>query len=177
MKKWNIIKWRRGLRVITPLGLCMACLLLTGGGCGGSGSVSGLSNAPVDGAELPILWETSGAFSRLSRPLRLVVQDEATLAQVPITEAQVDFRTHMLLIVGMGPVMRDDVGIRIVRVWREGSRIRVQEQQVYSEAMAPAGIQPASPWTMVAVPRCSLNVEGYSTRVPKGLLADHPGSR
>lgn len=155
----------------------MTCVLPTGVGCHGSGVVSGLSNIPEDGADLPILWEASGSYSQLSRPIRLVVHDEATLAQVPITEVQVDFRTQMLLIVGMGPVMRDDVKIKITRVWREGNRIRVQEQQVYSETKVTDGVQPASPWTMVVVPKSRLNVEGYTARVPKGLLADHPGSR
>ncbi|NLX13414.1 MAG: hypothetical protein GXY44_07150 [Phycisphaerales bacterium] len=155
----------------------MGLVILAGIGCHGSGPTAGVFDVPVDGAELPIIWEKTGIYSRINRPIRLVIHDEAALAQVPIAEVQVDFRTHMLLIAGMGPVLRDDVGIRITRLWREGTRIRVQEQHVYSEAAGPEGIQPASPWTIIAVPRSSLNVEGYSARVPKGLLSDHPGSR
>ena len=177
MKTWKAIERRRVFRVGIPIGFGTACIVLAGIGCHGSGATSRLSVVSEDGAELPILWEMSGGYSRLSRPVRLVVHDEATLAQVPIAEVQVDFSTQMLLIAGMGPVLRDDVGIRITRIWREGTRLRVQEQQVYSGAAASDGVQPASPWTIVAVPKSGLNVEGYSTRVPQGLLSDHPGSR
>lgn len=121
--------------------------------------------------ELPILWQASGTYSRLTRAVRLVVRDPATLAQVPLCEVPVDFRSQMVLIPGLGPTARNDLGIRIQSVRQERSRIRVLERQIYpGDRPESGGPHPASPWTVVVVPLSSSSVEGYSTRLPRGLL-------
>ncbi len=127
--------------------------------------------------DIPILWQRSGTYSRISRPVRILARDPATLAQLPLTEVQVSFDTQMVLIAGLGPTPTSEQGIRIVRVWREGSKIRVQERPLDPGGARSPGLQPASPWTIVVIPRSDLNVEGYSTQVPRKLLRDHPGSR
>jgi len=127
--------------------------------------------------DLPILWQKSGLYSRLNRRVRLVARDARTLAQIPIAEIPVDFRTQMVLIAGLGPTPNSELGIAIVRVWQEGTRIRVQERSLHPGVDRATGLEPASPWTIAIVPRSELNVDGYDTRVPRGALADHPGSR
>jgi hypothetical protein len=96
---------------------------------------------------------------------------------VPVCEVPVDFESQMVLIAGLGPTPGSGLGIRIRRVWREGSRIRVLERRIHPGTDEPSGLWASSPWTVVVVPTCSLNVEGYSTRVPKQLFGDLPGSR
>jgi hypothetical protein len=109
--------------------------------------------------------------------VRILVRGPGTLSQLPLAEIPVDFKTQMVLIAGLGPTPSSEQGIRIVRVWREGSKIRVQERAIHPGAEQASGLQPASPWTAVVIPRSDLNVEGYVTHVPEGLLRDHPGSR
>jgi hypothetical protein len=99
------------------------------------------------------------------------------LAKLPIAEVPVDFKTQMVLIVGLGPSPTNELGVRIARVWHEGSRIRVQERRIHPGTLRSPAIEPASPWTIVVVPMSDLNVEGYVTRVPKGTLGEHPGAR
>ncbi|UCD28789.1 MAG: hypothetical protein JSV03_17210 [Planctomycetota bacterium] len=124
--------------------------------------------------EVHILWEKSGTYSRLTRSIRIVVRGHSTLAQIPLAEVDVDFDTQMLLIAGLGPTTGGGRGIRITRVWREGLQIRTQERQVNSAFNRMTVIHHCSPWTIVAIPRSDLNVEGYSGRVPKDLLGEHP---
>lgn len=126
----------------------------------------------TDEEELPILWSDSGTYSRLTRHTRIVARDRATLVQLPLTEVEVDFGTQMVLIVGLGPTAREASGVRIVRVWRSGSVIRVQERQMHPGPGGTSATSVASPWTVCVVPRSDLNVEGFKTRVPKGLLSD-----
>ncbi len=127
--------------------------------------------------DLPILWQRGGLYSRLSRRTRVVARDHGTLAQLPITEVPVDFRTQMVLIAGLGPTPNSEMGIAITRVWQEGTRIHVQEQPLHPGVDTTTGLEPASPWTIAIVPRSDLNVDGYDTRVPRGTLGDRPGSR
>lgn len=126
----------------------------------------------ADEEELPILWSDSGTYSRLTRNIRIVVRDRSTLAQLPLTEVPVDFDTQMVLIVGLGPTAREASGVRLVRVWRSGSRIRVQERQMHPGPGGTSPVSVASPWTVCVVPRSDLNVEGFKTRVPEGLLGE-----
>ncbi len=135
------------------------------------------TTAPAQGQDLQILAEASGTYSRLIQPVRLVVRDRATLAQVPICQLQIDFDSQMMLIAGLGPTPSDELGIRIKRVWREGSLIRVLERHIHPGAEHAAGLHPASPWTAVVVPKSGLNVQGYSSRVPKALLGETPRLR
>ena len=130
------------------------------------------TTAPAPGQALEILWQASGTHSRLIRGARIVARDRATLARVPITEVQGDFDAQMVLIAGMGPTPNDRLGIRIKRVWRDGRRIRVLERHIHPGLDHGGDARPASPWTIVVVPRSDLNVEGYSPRVPEDLFGD-----
>ena len=127
--------------------------------------------------DLPILWSRSGTYSRLTRDVRLVIRDRATLAQVPICQIPVDFETQMVLLAGLGPTPNDDSGIRIKRVWRKGRHLHVLERQIHPGQRRDAGLRPASPWTAVVVPRVDLNVTGYTSQVPKELIGRVPAPR
>jgi hypothetical protein len=151
----------------------LACVTLTG--C--TSPSGGMSRDASAAEDIPILWQTSGTHSRLVRRTRILARDQATLVQVPLTEVPVDFETQMVLIDGLGATPSSEQGIRIVRVWRQGSRIRVQERPIHPGTDRNPGLEPASPWTAVVIPKSDLNVEGYSTQVPDGLLRDHAGSR
>ncbi len=146
--------------------------------------LSGCSTSqPTDSREagtqedLPILWQESGTYSRITRRTHLVARDPIELAKLPITEVPVDFKTQMVLVVGLGPSPTNELAVRIARVWREGSRIRVQERRIHPGTMRSQGVEPASPWTIAVVPRSDLNVEGYVTQVPRGTLGEHAGAR
>ena len=120
------------------------------------------TTVPANMEELPILWQASGTYSRLSRAVRLVIRDPGRLAQVPLCEVPVDFSSQMVLVAGLGPTTRNDLGLRIQYVWKEHSRIRVLERQIYPGEESATGLCPASPWTVVVVPRVDLSVEGYN---------------
>lgn len=134
----------------------------------------GPTTLPADAEELPILWQTSGTYSRLTKAVRLVIRDAGTLAQVPLCEVPVNFETEMVLLAGLGPTPRSDCGIVIQQAWKKNGRIWVLERQVYPGSQMSSGLRPASPWTVVVVPRSDLDVEGYSSSPPRGLLL--PGS-
>lgn len=156
----NIFLW-------TVMGAGLALVALTG--CSQQSGGAAEADEPVE--ELPILWERHGVYSRIQKPIRIVALDRGTLAQLPITEVEVDFKTQMVLIVGMGPTFRDDIGVRIVRVWRQGGQIQVQERQIHPGDEAGASMGQASPWSIVVVPRSDLNVAGFSARVPPRVYA------
>jgi len=157
------------VKTVTALFLSLSCLLVYPG-------CTMVERRPLrfaDGEDLPILWEKSGTYSRLTRPVQIVVRDRATLAQIPLAEVEVDFDTQMLLIAGLGPTMRSDLGIRIDRVWREGTRIRVRQIQVHPGLNGLTGkMRLVSPWTMVSIPKCDLEVEGYVGKVQAGLMGE-----
>lgn len=138
-------------------------------GCAGTHAVARPHSSEVL-EEMPVLWQESGTYSRLRRGVRLVIRDAATLARVPLTEVPVDFQTQMVFVIGMGPTVNNEFGVRISRVWRQDERIRVQERRIHPAPEALTGVEPASPWTVAVVPRSDLNVEGFDTRVPPGLL-------
>lgn len=148
---------------------------LAGGGCASTGPEREPQATPLE--DLPILWQKSGTYSRISRMTHVVARDPETLARLPIAEVPVDFETQMVLIIGLGPTPTNELGVRVSRVWRDGSRIRVQERRIHPGAEHATGLDPASPWTIVVVPKSDLNVDGFLTRVPPGTLADHPGAR
>lgn len=150
-------------------------VFITACGCGSSPSRAALEAPTAE--DIPILWKKSGAYSRIARRVRVVARDHATLAQLPLTEIPVDFTSQMVLIAGLGPTPSSDQGIRIVRVWKEGTRIRVQERPIHPGLDPTPGLTPASPWTVVVIPKSDLNVEGYAACVPKGALSDHHGAR
>lgn len=157
-------RWRafpQAARLGLPVLICLA-------GC--AGDPVQRVDEPAPGEDLPILWEGTGTFSRLSRPVRIVAYDRATLAQVSLAEIPVDFTRQMVLIAGMGPTFSSELGVRIARVWREGPRLRVQERRIHPGVDKPPTLERASPWCAVVVPRSELPIEGYSSRLPGGLL-------
>jgi hypothetical protein len=120
--------------------------------------------------ELPILWETSGTWSHLTRPARIVIYDAATLAEVPVAQVPVDFSKQMVLLTALGPTIGQDMGVRIERVWQEGPEVHVLERRLHPGLEQSAVSNRSSPWTIVVVPRSEVPVKGYSSRVPSGLL-------
>lgn len=157
--------------------MLLACgvLALAGPGCTTGDQRVEVQSTALE--ELPVAWQKSGTYSRIGRMTHVVARDARTLAQLPIAEVPVDFTTQMVLIVGLGPTPTDQIGVRITRVWREGSRIRVQERRIHPGVEHSPGLEPASPWTIAVVPKSDANVEGFTTRVPPGTLAEHPGAR
>lgn len=116
--------------------------------------------------DLPIIWQQGGTNSRLRRPIRLLARDAETLADIPLAEVPVDWNEHMVLVHGLGPTPTAQNAVTIVRVWREGSVIKVQERQIHPGPDAVATGAPGSPWTIAIIPRSDWNVEGYSTSLP-----------
>ncbi len=158
------------------LGRSTIVMLLAGlAGC--ASTTSSNARESVEPEDLPIIWQASGTYSRLMRSTHVVVRDAQTLARIPLAEVPVDFNTQMVLIVGLGPTPTSELGVRIARVWRQGSRIRVQERRIYPGTESTPGTEPASPWTIAVVPKSDLNVEGFLTQVPPNTLGEHPGSR
>jgi hypothetical protein len=120
--------------------------------------------------ELPILWEASGTWSHLTRPARIVIYDAATLADVPVAQVPVDFNTQMVLLTASGPTIGQEMGVRIARVWQEGPEIRVSERRLHPGLEESSVSTRSSPWTIVVVPRSAVQVKGYSSRIPPGLI-------
>jgi hypothetical protein len=159
-------------------GLFAGSLLVTAMTLGSAGCTQATrSPEPPAIEELPIVWQKTGTYSRIIRGTHVVVRNELSLARLPITEVPVDFDTQMVLVVGMGPTPSNEWGVEISRVWREGSQIRVQERTIYPGTERPLGLEPASPWAVVVVPRSDLNVERFVTRVPKGTIGEPAGAR
>jgi hypothetical protein len=100
----------------------------------------------------------------------VVIRDRATLARLPVTEIDVDFSRHMILLAGLGPTWQTGSGIRIIRVWADGSNLHVEERQITGEPNQRSAPGRCSPWTMAVIPRSALNVEGYTARVPRGAI-------
>lgn len=119
---------------------------------------------PRDGEELPILDLVTGTHSHETQAMQVVIRDAPTLAQVPIIDVPVDFASQMLLVVTLGRVTSDQYLVTIDRVWREGGRLRVKTTVQAPPPGAPVAM--ASPYCIAVVPRCDLNVAGFSTRPP-----------
>ncbi|HSA27471.1 MAG TPA: hypothetical protein P5159_13135 [Phycisphaerae bacterium] len=130
---------------------------------------------PPQAEDIPILWQASGVYSHLTQRVRVVARDPAVLAQLPLTEVPVDFETQMVLVAGLGPTATNELGLRIERVWREGSTIRTQERRIHPGPELKAGVYPASPWTVIIIPRSDLNVAGYTDSVPRGAVGGTAG--
>ncbi len=128
-------------------------------GCSLTGSAP-----PVEQVEdLPILWDKAGSYCNRTTPLRLVARNRAEMALCPISEVPVDFDHEMVLAATMGRVLSDGYAIRIERVYRQGSVIKV-DVRIYRPppVSQPSDIRPACPYHVVVVPRSDLNVEGFS---------------
>lgn len=159
----------RSLRLRDPFLATVGLLLCSGCEFGGR------QESPSPPEDIPILWRASGTYSHLTKRIRVAVRDPAALAQLPLTEIPVDFETQMVLVAGLGPTVSDELGLRINRVWREGSKIRVEECRIHPGPEPKAGANPASPWTVAIIPRSDLNVEGYTDMVPKGAVSGTTG--
>ncbi len=113
--------------------------------------------------EFPILWERSGRYCDFTTPTRLVARNRAEMANCPISDVPVDFDKEMVLSVTLGRVFTDRLAIRIERVWREGSRIRVDVQTHKYGQPDREQIRMSCPYHVVVVPRSDLNVaDGFS---------------
>lgn len=152
-------------RLTTGLGFCALTFLAA---CHGGRERFPSAGSPDD---FPIQWQTQGTYSNIARPIRVVARDAVTLAQLPIAEIPVDFQKQMVLVAALGPATSDQVGIRIGRVWKEGSRIRVQVNTLHPGDDKRGGLMRTSPYHIVVIPRSNLNVEGFSSRVPRGAFA------
>lgn len=165
-------------RMLQKRSSCLAwsvgMLLLAMAGC----SIADRQPAtPEPVQDLPILWQKSGTYSRLMRTTRVLARDPGTLAQLPIAEVPVDWKTQMVLIVGLGPTPTNELGVRVARVWQQGSVIHVQERRIHPGAERSPSTTPGSPWTIAVIPRNDLNVEGFDVQVPRGALGENPGAR
>lgn len=115
----------------------------------------------MDGQDLPVIRELAGIHSTFTGPVRLVIHESATLAQLPLNLGPVDFDRYMVLVAALGPTPTDQYRITIDRVWRDGDRLRAHVQTRYPPVDAPARTAPASPFHAVVVPRSDLNVRGF----------------
>lgn len=120
---------------------------------------------------LPILWDHADNYSQITKPLRVVARDASTLSQLPLVEVPVDFKKQMVLIAAMGPVNSDQLGIRITRVERIGTKIKAEVVPVHPGEQKHGGIVRTSPYHIVVVPKCDLNVEGFTATVPKNAMS------
>lgn len=117
-----------------------------------------------DGAELPIIRQVQGTHSHETLAMQLVIRDPAALARIPLADIEVDFQKEMLLIVTLGRVTSDQYGVRITRVWRQKHELRVAVTVETPPVGAPIAM--ASPYCMAVIPRCDLNVAGFSPEPP-----------
>ena len=119
---------------------------------------------PADGEELPILRQVTGAHSHETRAMHLVIRDPIALSQIPLQDVPVDFSSEMLLIITLGRVTSDQYAVAINRVWREGHVVKVAADVKYPTGQAAVAM--ASPYCIAVVPRCDLNVSGFSAQPP-----------
>ena len=119
---------------------------------------------PADGEELPILHRIHGAHCLETRAMQIVVRDAATLAQIPLADVPVDFRSEMLLIVTLGQVTSDQYAVDITRVWRDRGILRVETVVTAPPPGVPVVM--ASPFCIAVVPQCALNVAEFATKPP-----------
>ena len=123
-----------------------------------------ISPMPEDGMELAILNHVAGTHSHETRAMQIVIRDMATLAQMPLVDVPVNFATEMLLVVTLGRVNSDQFSVSIDRVFRDGNQLRVAT----TIRRPPPGVPMvmASPFCIAVVPRCDLNVAGFSAEPP-----------
>jgi len=143
--------------------LCLAALCILPAGC--SEFNDRATPLPADGDTIPIVNQVAGVHSHEDRPMRLVIRDQATLAQVPLVDVPVDFRTQMLLVVTLGRRLSDQYSVQINRVWRDGPVIKVDYSSAAPSPDAPVVV--TSPFCIAVVPRCDLNVSGFTADLPR----------
>lgn len=142
--------------------------VVTAGGCllGGAGP-AGLRDEPE---EYPIFWEYAGHDARIRRGFQYVAYSAKDLARLPLVAPRVDLATQMVLIVSPGPVRSKDTTIRIRRIWREGYRLRCEIELAQSDTGKEKPTKLYSPYHLVVVPKSSRNIEGFTTKLPKGAF-------
>jgi len=118
----------------------------------------------ADGEELPILRQISKVHSHETRPMQLVIRDEAALAKVPLERIPVDFEHEMMLVVTLGRTPSDAYQVRIDRVYRDGGALRVDAIVEKPPGVSP--LAPASPYCIAIVPRSNLNVLNFTADPP-----------
>lgn len=143
------------------------CLMLTLPGCSGSTGWSDM--AQNESEEFPIQWERGATHGGPTYPARLAIRSRPQMAYCPIADVPVDFNTQMVLVAAMGRVMSDQYAIRIQRVWREGSLIKVDIAIRRPSPEAKPPMKLVCPYHVVVVPRSDLNVEDFTLepRMPK----------
>jgi hypothetical protein len=133
-----------------------------------------LGHSPVSdepGPDFPILWQAGGNDLMIQKGFNLVIRDQAGLSQIPIQEIDVDFTKQMVLIAALGPAKTPDIDIQIKRVWREKNQIRTEILILRPADAENDVLQRRSPYHIVVVPRSDLNIEDFTTSVPKGAMA------
>jgi hypothetical protein len=94
--------------------------------------------------------------------MQIVARSQAQMVYCPISDVPVDFSREMVLVAILGRVTSDEYAIRIQRVWREGSVIKVDVRVYRPTPSTKPEIQLACPYHVVVVPRSNLNVEGFA---------------
>ncbi len=162
-----------GIKLIKAATLAALGWAVLAGGCSQAPMAGGGDIA--DRQELPILRSQAGTYANFARPLRLAIRDAGTLAMVPVDVGPVDFQREMVLLAALGPTPSPEYGIRIRRVWRDGSELRARIEKRFPEADLPRRTTPANPYHLIVVPRCDRNVRGFPVKPPDGAF--EPGSR
>jgi hypothetical protein len=152
---------------------CLFAAIL-GGGCAAPEPPAGRAQ-PVKRQALPILRGKAGNHSGLQVPVRMVIRDRATLAQVPLPYLPIDFDKEMVLLAALGTVPTEGYAVRITGVWREQMKIRVSVQTTPPQpAKQHRKLNLCNPYHLVVVPRSNLNVEGFSTSLPTDPRGHNP---
>jgi hypothetical protein len=97
--------------------------------------------------------------------MQIVVRDPAMLARIPLADVSVNFTDEMLLIVTLGRVTSDRYAVDVTRVWRERGKLRAEVTVTSPAAGTPVAM--ASPYCIVVVPRCDLNVADFVVEPPQ----------
>jgi hypothetical protein len=92
----------------------------------------------------------------------IVARNQAQMAYCPVSDVPVDFSREMVLIAILGRVTSDQYAIRIDRVWREGSVVKVDVRVYRPPPSTQSAIRLACPYHVVVVPRSNLNIEGFA---------------
>jgi hypothetical protein len=151
--------------------ICVAAFLcwITVAGC--SQHSERLGSELPDGADLPILAERHDISSSYARPLRAVIHDRGTLAGLGLVDLPVDFTQQMVLLAAMGPAANEECRIRILHVWRDGSRLRVEVESTYPPDTSLHRPGMTSPFHAVVVPRSDLPIDRFSGHIPPNALS------
>lgn|GEM_PF-942035 len=119
---------------------------------------------PPDGVSLPILRQWSKPHCHENRPMRLTIRNARDLTQIPLEDFDVNFNEEMLLIVTLGRTYSDQYRIRFDELRREGG-VLIPEITI-QDPPTGAPLTVSCPYGVAVVPRCDLEVRGFSNRPP-----------